>query len=174
MADNTEGAERPRRRAETPAHFMTPFLDMRRQMDSLLQDMLSGWAGPQAFAGGAEAGPGAGVAAAVGVRFDVQETPDALEVTGELPGLTPDEVSIDYTDGVLTITGEKTAESSREAGVAHVSERRFGAFRRSFRVPEAVVPEEIEARFQDGVLTVVLPKKPEARERSRKIPIGRG
>ena len=87
-----------------------------------------------------------------------------------------DESNIDVTvsDGMLTITGEKKEEKEEEEKGYHRSERRYGSFRRSFQVPEGVDADKIEASFKDGVLTVKLPKTPEAQKQKKKIAITKG
>ena len=100
---------------------------------------------------------------------DVIEKDHAFEVMVELPGLDMKDIDVKYSGGMLTITGEKTEETEEEKKGLVVSERRHGSFERSFRVPESVDTKIIEARFDKGVLIVVLPMKAEARSNERKI-----
>ena len=72
---------------------------------------------------------------------------------------------------MLTIKGEKKEEKEEKAKNYHLSERRYGAFQRSFQLPFGVDAEKIEANFQKGVLTVTLPKTPEAQKKEKKIEI---
>jgi len=76
---------------------------------------------------------------------------------------------LDVTDRVLTISGRKVFEHETSSESFHVMERRFGSFQRSFALPEAVSIEGIEARYEAGILEVVLPKTQSASV--RKIPI---
>jgi len=103
--------------------------------------------------------------------IDVIERDHDYEIMVELPGLDEKEVEVKYGDGMLTITGEKEEETEEKEEGYLVSERLHGAFKRSFRLPDTVDPTKIEARFEKGVLNVVLPMKPEARPDERKITV---
>jgi HSP20 family protein len=94
---------------------------------------------------------------------DIVEREDDFKLTAELPGLQPKDVNLRFANGTLTIEGAKE-EPQEDAKLDHfLSERRYGAIRRSFRVPDGVDPDKIEASVKDGILTVVLPKTAEAR-----------
>jgi len=103
---------------------------------------------------------------------DVAETAEAFTVTAELPGLSPDNVEISLEDGVMSISGEKrdTYESGAEGSGRHVVERRYGKFQRNFSLPRSVDSEKVQARFEDGLLVVTLPKAEAAK--ARRITIG--
>ena len=107
------------------------------------------------------------------VVLDIVEKDRAFEVKVDLPGLDEKDVEVKLTDGVLTIKGEKQ-EENEEKKVFYLHERHFGAFERSFRVPETVDGDKIEAQFKKGVLTVTLPKKPDARKPEKKIEVRAG
>ena len=102
---------------------------------------------------------------------NVSETKDGLELTAELPGLSEDNLSIELEDNVLTISGEKTEQATEndEERRYHVSERRYGAFRRTFSLSRAINGDDIAATFENGVLTILLPKAPEAKGRTIQI-----
>jgi HSP20 family protein len=78
---------------------------------------------------------------------------------------------VKFADGLLTIKGEKREEKEEKKKDFYLSERRFGCFQRSFQVPEGVDADKIVASFKDGVLTVTLPKSPEAQKKEKKIAI---
>jgi HSP20 family protein len=78
---------------------------------------------------------------------------------------------VKFADGLLTIKGEKREEKEEKKKDFYLSERRFGSFQRSFQVPEGVDADKIVASFKDGVLTVTLPKSPEAQKKEKKIAI---
>lgn len=105
---------------------------------------------------------------------DIVEKDKAYEVKADLPGLDEKNVEVKISDGLLTIRGEKQEEKEEKKKDYYLHERRFGAFERSFRVPEAVDAEKIEASFKKGVLTVTLPKKPEAQKPEKKIDVKAG
>lgn len=102
---------------------------------------------------------------------DVVEKEKEYRISAELPGLEEKDVEVSVADDVLTIKGEKKEEKEEKAKNYYVSERRYGAFRRSFLLPSGVDAEKIEANFQKGVLTVTLPKTPEAQKKEKKIAI---
>jgi HSP20 family protein len=102
---------------------------------------------------------------------DVTETDKGYEITAELPGLDESDVDVKFVDGTLTIKGEKKEEKEERKKDYYVSERHFGSFQRSFRVPKGVVADKIEASFKNGVLTVVMPKTPEAQKAEKKIAV---
>ncbi len=90
--------------------------------------------------------------------IDVVETDEELTLTAELPGLSNDDIDIDFNDGTLTIKGEKTIERDEEKEDTHITERRFGNFLRSYTLPRAIDADNIKADLKDGVLSVTVPK----------------
>jgi HSP20 family protein len=104
---------------------------------------------------------------------DVRETEDALVLSAELPGLDSKNVAVSVEDNVLTISGEKKQEfdETREDGQFHIVERHYGRFERSFRLPETVNADKIDARFTNGVLTISLPKVEAARPRKIEVKV---
>lgn len=102
---------------------------------------------------------------------EIAETPEAFTVTAELPGLQAKDVTADFEDGMLCIKGEKTETKHEKDKKYYVWERSYGAFERSFSFPMGVDQDKIEASFENGVLTVTLPKTKEAKVNSRKIAI---
>ena len=105
---------------------------------------------------------------------DVVENDDAYEVTVELPGMDEKNVEVKLVDGGLTIKGEKqeeTEEKEKKEKNYYLHERHYGAFERSFTVPEGVDADKIEATFKKGVLTVTLPKTLGAQKTGRKIEV---
>ena len=96
---------------------------------------------------------------------DVRETDTTFEVSAELPGLTKKEVEITFDNGVLSIKGERQFEDSTTEGNYHRIERRYGAFSRSFVLPTEVDTQNVKATFKSGLLTINLPKAPDAKAR---------
>lgn len=105
------------------------------------------------------------------VHADVTETEKAYEISMELPGMDERDVEIDVSDNLLSIKGEKRTEKEEEDKDHHLTERRFGSFRRAFAVPTGVEQEKVAASFAKGVLKVTLPKSKEAQRKARKIEI---
>ncbi len=102
---------------------------------------------------------------------DIRETDDEYVIEMDLPQVKKDDVHISLDENVLTIRGERRREHEENQGRWHRVERFYGTFARSFVLPETVEEDGIRAVFEDGVLTVHLPKTAEARPRSREIEI---
>ena len=98
---------------------------------------------------------------------NVEETSDHIILTAEAPGLTLDDLNVEIENNILTISGEKreTREEGNENRRYHLWERRYGSFRRSFTLPRTVDSEKVEARFDNGILTIQMPKAAEAKSR---------
>ncbi len=114
------------------------------------------------------------VAGPMAPAVDIVEKDNAYEVKADLPGLDEKNIEVKLSDGMLTIKGEKQEEKEEKKKDYYLHERHFGTFERSFRVPETVDAEKIEAQFKKGVLTLTLPKKPEARKPEKKIDVKAG
>lgn len=104
---------------------------------------------------------------------NVAESKDEFTVTAELPGMKLENISVDFTDGMLTIRGEKTDERTEKEDdkTYYMWERRFGTFQRTLPFPGGIDDKKIAAEFKDGVLTVRLPKAEEAKPKRQTIPI---
>ena len=102
---------------------------------------------------------------------DVVEGEKAYEITAELPGMDEKNIEVKVTDGVLTMKGERQEEKEEKKKDYYLQERSFGSFQRSFELPESVDADKIEANFKKGVLTVKLPKKPQAQKAAKKIEV---
>jgi HSP20 family protein len=104
--------------------------------------------------------------------MDLVETEDHFVLRADLPGLSEEDVKIEFEDGTLTISGERKSEHESKGGGYHRVERAVGAFSRSLTLPQGIDPEAVTASFDRGVLEVSIPK-PEARKPKR-IEIGSG
>ncbi len=102
---------------------------------------------------------------------DVAERNDDYEVRLELPGVRKEDVKITIENNVLTIRGEKKREENVNENDYRRIERSYGSFVRSFTLPVAVRADKIEARAQDGILTVRLPKAEEARPKQIEVQV---
>ena len=102
---------------------------------------------------------------------NVEEAADELLLTAELPGMNEEDINVDIENNILTIHGEKREEREEggEGHKYHVWERRYGSFHRAFTLPLSVQADAIKADFDGGILTVRLPKAPEAKGRTIKI-----
>ena len=101
--------------------------------------------------------------------LDVRESEDRWEVTLDLPGLEPGDVSVTFEDGMLSITGKREFSKEDRGDTWHRIERSFGTFARSLRLPQTADTEKIEASFDKGVLTVSVPKTEQAKPRTIEV-----
>ena len=101
--------------------------------------------------------------------MDLKETPEGIELTVELPGIKPEDLSVSIDDGVLTVSGEKRSETDEARKGYRMVERRYGAFSRSLKLPAGVLAEQMAATLDKGVLTISAPR--EKVEPGRKVPI---
>ncbi|HTP79313.1 MAG TPA: Hsp20/alpha crystallin family protein [Bacteroidota bacterium] len=102
---------------------------------------------------------------------DIKEQDDEYVVNVELPGVKKDEVKITIESNVLTIRGEKKEEKNSKEGNYQRVERSYGSFQRSFTLPSTVKSDKIEAAYNDGVLTVTLPKAEEAKPKQIEVKV---
>lgn len=99
---------------------------------------------------------------------------DAYAINMELPGVSEADVDLTVEDGVVTVRGEKKTETERQGDTWYFSERQYGAFRRSFRLPADADGAGVEAQMKDGVLKITVPKlTPEQSSSARKVQITR-
>jgi len=146
-----------------------PFHAMQLEVNRLFEDFWPDFEMPALVRGNG------GMAAVIAPRVDVSETADEIQVTAELPGLEEKDVEVTYADGMLTIAGErKTEKEEKDEGKKYyVKERSYGSFKRMLALGENVEEDKIKAAFENGVLTVTLPKAKEAVAKSKRIPIGK-
>ena len=97
--------------------------------------------------------------------IDVSEDDGNYVVTAELPGVKREDVNVELEEDVLTIRGEKRSEREEKKEKRRFVERSYGTFSRSFTLPANADPERVSAAFKDGVLTVTIGKRPEAKPR---------
>ncbi|MFO7680345.1 MAG: Hsp20/alpha crystallin family protein [Chloroflexota bacterium] len=106
---------------------------------------------------------------------NVTESDAAFTVTAEVPGVAEDDIEVTLTQNTLTIKGEKKVEQKEEKEGYYHLERRFGSFSRSIPLPPNVVDQDrVAANFEKGVLTITLPKNPEAQQIMKRIPVKTG
>ena len=151
-AQEEEGPKGGREEKEVVAMALSPyrgrgFYDVQSEMNRMFDEMFGGLArvgGRQQGAQPMQWAP----------ALDVLHEDGDVVVRAELPGVKQEDVDITLHRGVLTISGQREAEDSREGSGFYVRERRYGSFRRSMTLPESVDESAINARFQDGVLKV--------------------
>lgn len=112
--------------------------------------------------------------AGMSLAVDIVEKDKAYEVTADVPGFDEKNIEVKVVNGSLSIKGERKSEKEEKKKDYYLSEREFGSFERSFPMPEGVDREKIEASVKKGVLTVTLPKTPEACTPAKKIEVKPG
>ncbi|MFP4274639.1 MAG: Hsp20/alpha crystallin family protein [Paracoccaceae bacterium] len=106
---------------------------------------------------------------------DASSGDDGYTITMELPGVAEDDIDVSVNAGVVSVRGEKKSEREEKGDTWYFSERQYGAFSRSFRLPADADETKVEAHMKDGVLTVTVPRRPEtAAEGARKVAIRKG
>ena len=143
--------------AEDPSFAAGPFILLQREMNRLLDDVARGSAPAQS-----------GV---VPPRVDVRETDNELRISVELPGVAEEDLEVDVDDDLLTIRAEKKAEREVEKADQHLTERIYGVFQRSLRLPFAADPQTVQAQMENGVLTITIPKT-KSQSRNRRVQVG--
>jgi len=112
---------------------------------------------------------GLGTSAVADVAMDMFETDSEVVLKAELPGVKPEEVDVSITEDVLTIKGEHKEEKEEKEASYYRKELRYGSFSRSVRLPTSVNSEKAEAVFENGMLTLTLPKAEEVKPRQIKV-----
>lgn len=105
--------------------------------------------------------------------INILEKDDSMQITADLPGLNPEDVEVTVEQGVLNIRGERKFEEAAEGETFHRVERLYGVFERSFTLPNSIDTDKIEAKFNNGVMVLTLPKREESKPRSVKIKVSK-
>ena len=100
------------------------------------------------------------------LAIDMYQTDNEVVVKAAMPGIKSDEVQINVTGDVLTIKGETKHEEEKKDKAWHIREHRWGAFERSVRLPTSVISEKAKADFNNGILTITLPKSEEMKPKT--------
>lgn len=143
------------------------FSAMRDEMDRVFGRFERDWPLPSLFGRN-------GRSAVMVPELDVREDASSITIEAELPGVEEKDVSVTLANGVLTIKGEKKQQKEEKGESYHLTERSYGSFQRSLRLPDTVDDAKVEARFDKGVLKVTAAKKPEAVKAQRSIEIKKG
>ncbi|PSQ96803.1 MAG: heat-shock protein [Bacteroidetes bacterium SW_9_63_38] len=131
--------------------------NLQREVDSLFDQFFD-------RSGGDE-----GTSAVWSPRTDLVEKDDAFHLRLDVPGMSKDDISINLQNGALTVSGERSSETTEEGDEYVRVERAFGTFHRTFRLPDAVDPDSIEAAYDNGVLSINVPKTEENTRRQIEI-----
>lgn len=140
-----------------------PFLSLHREVNRLFDDVFRG------FDGGL---PSVGRASAFGGNWpsvEISDNDKEIRVTAEVPGMEEKDIEVLLDDGVLTLRGEKRSETDDKD--RQFSERYYGRFERRIPIGYEIEEDRIDARFKNGVLSVILPKTAKAQSQAKRIAI---
>ena len=165
--------------AEDAPAAWDPFSALRGEFDQLLDRFSRDWPVASPFGRMGIPAPMRRMREAWDFRapaVDFIDKEDSLEVRAELPGMCEKDIDVEVTDSILTISGEKKEEreEGEKGGRYYLSERKYGSFERSIRLPEGTDKDKVAANVKDGVLVVTIPKTPEAREQAKKVEVKAG
>lgn len=141
-----------------PFSSSEPFGTLQREINRVFDEVFRG------------AGTSGG-AASFAPSIDVHETTNGLEIAAELPGCAEKDIHLSLEGDLITIAGEKSNERKEEKEGMRLSERSYGSFRRSFRLPFAPEQDKVSATFDKGVLKVALPRPAQGAPATSRIPI---
>ena len=143
-----------------------PLMSLNRDINRLFDDLLQ----PSALPTMADT---AVATALITPRINVSETDTEIRVTAELPGVDLDNLEVDVMDDMLVIRGEKTLEQSDEDENYHFVECAYGSFQRTVQLPFAADPDQVQASFENGVLSITVPKS-DQQQRTHRIDVQSG
>jgi HSP20 family protein len=143
-----------------------PLLSLNRDINRLFDDLLQ----PSALPTMADP---AVATALITPRINVSETDNEIRVTAELPGVDLDDLEVDVMDDMLVIRGEKALERSDEDENYHFVECAYGSFQRTVQLPFAVDSDQVQASFDNGVLSITIPKS-DQQQRTHRVEVQSG
>ncbi|RWD86418.1 Hsp20/alpha crystallin family protein [Mesorhizobium sp.] len=142
-----------------------PFMMLHREMNRLFDDAMRGFETRMPSFGGAYAGQ-------VWPSVEISDSETEIHVTAEIPGMDEKDIEVLLEDGVLTLRGEKRAETEDKG--KQFSERFYGRFERRIPIGYEVEEDKVHASFRNGVLTVALPKTKRAQTKAKRIAVNEG
>jgi HSP20 family protein len=104
-------------------------------------------------------------------EFEIKENKDGLSVTAELPGVSEKDINVTLENGVLTISGEKKSEETKEGETYYIAERTYGSFSRSIRLPYEPDEKKTSATFSNGVLKLAIPRSQTSKTHTHRIEV---
>lgn len=148
-----------------PAHAVSPFEEMEKRFEEFFRQPFSifgpSWLPSVKF-------PESGM---ISPDIDIFEDGGDVVVKAEIPGMRKEDIEVNLTDEMVTVSGEKKKEETVEKKNYYRVERSHGSFRRSFRLPKEVQSDKAKAKFKDGVLEIRVPKTAEAIKKEKKVTI---
>ena len=136
--------------------FFRPFETLRQEFDDLFGRLATDWDGKW-------------LTSEFKAACDLSETADAYQIRMDVPGIKPDDITVQVTGDTVHVSGERKEEKEEKGKTFHRVERRSGKFSEIVTLPGAVKDENVQAEFHDGVLTVTLPKTEASKTRTVKV-----
>ncbi len=158
--------------------IMTPLATLREEVDNLFDRFSEDWPNLPRLFGRGWTYPVADIERRfsfpkleVTPRVDVSESDNSYVIAMELPGMTEKDIEVTLSDDSLTVKGEKKIEREDKKKNYHVSERSYGSFQRTFRVPSGVDYNKVDANYSKGILNISMPKTQVAKKNRRSITV---
>ena len=136
--------------------FFHPFETLRREFDDLFGRLATDWDGKW-------------MTSEFRAACDLSETADAYHLRMDVPGIKPDDITVQVTGDTVHVSGERKEEKEDKGKTYHRVERRSGKFAETIMLPSMVNDEKVQAEFHDGVLTITLPKSESSKTRTVKV-----
>jgi|GEM_PF-274675 len=140
-----------------------PITKLRTDIDRIFDDFATGFRFPAVFYGNKDGG--------ILPSIEVQEDDKTVSISVELPGLQKDDIDVSVDEQVVTISGEKKQSFEKKEDDYFMSERAYGKFSRSLTLPFAVDGDSIDAKYDNGVLVLTIPKPPETEKQVKRVPV---
>ncbi|MDB6088410.1 MAG: heat shock protein Hsp20 [Gammaproteobacteria bacterium] len=156
----------PSRSRSSGVTGFNPLMSLNRDINRLFEDFLQ----PSGLPSLADT---AVATALITPQINVSETDNEIRVTAELPGVDLDDLEVDVMEDMLVIRGDKRLERSNEDENYHFVERAYGSFQRTVQLPFAADPDQVTATFENGVLTIAVPKNNQ-QQRTRRVDVQSG
>jgi HSP20 family protein len=138
--------------------FFRPFETLRQEFDEMFGHLMTDWDGKWKMGDFRTA-------------WDLSETNDAFEIRMDIPGIKPEDITVQVTGDTVRVFGERKEEKEEKGKTFHRVARHSGTFSETIVLPTAVKDENVEAAFHDGVLTVTLPKTAASKTRTVKVKV---
>ena len=141
--------------SKSPRNVARPFQSLRDEFDQMLKSL---WGSENRW-----------MSADFSPACDLSETADSYQVRMDVPGIKPDDITVQVSGDSVRISGERKEEKEEKDKTYHRIERRSGSFCETLRLPGGVADDKVQAEFHDGVLTVTLPKSEMTKSRTVKV-----